>query len=85
VTYFNDPYECAADVDALVIATEWEQFRALDLERLKNTMACPVIVDLRNVYRPDEMAKLGFIYESVGRGGAPKAGLGVVRAKDAAE
>ena len=54
----------------MVIATEWEQFRALDLERLKEIMACPVIVDLRNIYRPAEMAKLGFIYESIGRGGA---------------
>jgi len=70
VTYFNDPYDCADEVDALVIATEWEQFRALDLERLKEIMACPVIVDLRNIYRPAEMAKLGFIYESIGRGGA---------------
>jgi UDPglucose 6-dehydrogenase len=70
VTYFNDPYACAMGVDALVIATEWEQFRALDLPRLKEIMACPVIVDLRNVYRPAEMTKLGFIYESIGRGGA---------------
>ena len=70
VAYFNDPYACATGVDALVIATEWEQFRALDLPRLKEIMACPVIVDLRNVYRPAEMTKLGFIYESIGRGGA---------------
>ena len=74
VAYFNDPYECAAEADALVIATEWEQFRALDLERLKDTMACPVVVDLRNIYRPAEMEKLGFIYESIGRGGAKRAG-----------
>ena len=79
-------------VDALVIATEWEQFRALDLPRLKEIMACPVIVDLRNVYRPAEMTKLGFIYESIGRGGAktdnrmesptttpPKRAVGVTR------
>src|SRR6188768_2931078 len=44
VAYFNDPYDCVAGVDALVIVTEWEQFRALDLERLRDTMACPVIV-----------------------------------------
>jgi UDPglucose 6-dehydrogenase len=50
-----------------VIATEWAQFRALDLERLKHEMAQPVVVDLRNIYRPDDMAALGFIYESVGR------------------
>jgi len=85
VTYLDDPYACAAGVDALVIATEWEQFRALDLERLKDTMACPVIVDLRNIYRPEEMAKLGFIYESIGRGGGSRTGLGVFRARDAAE
>ena len=70
VTYFSEPYECATGVDALVIATEWEQFRALDLPRLKEIMASPVVVDLRNVYRPAEMAKLGFVYESVGRPGA---------------
>jgi len=68
VAYFDDPYACAANADALVIVTEWEQFRALDLDRLKETMASPVIVDLRNIYRPDEMTRLGFIYDSVGRG-----------------
>jgi UDPglucose 6-dehydrogenase len=61
------PYQCAAGADALVIVTEWEQFRALDLERLKTVMTKPVIVDLRNIYRPEEMASHGFIYESVGR------------------
>ncbi|HWM46415.1 MAG TPA: UDP-glucose/GDP-mannose dehydrogenase family protein [Xanthobacteraceae bacterium] len=71
VVYFSDPYDCAADVDALVIMTEWEQFRALDLERLRDAMACPVIVDLRNIYRPDEMARHGFIYDSVGRTSSP--------------
>jgi UDPglucose 6-dehydrogenase len=67
VAYCEGPYACAENADALVIVTEWEQFRALDLERLKDTMAAPIVVDLRNVYRPDEMTKLGFIYESVGR------------------
>jgi UDPglucose 6-dehydrogenase len=51
----------------LVIVTEWEQFRALDFERLKTVMAQPVLVDLRNVYRPDEVARRGFLYEGVGR------------------
>ena len=59
--------------DALVIATEWEQFRALDLERLRDRMACPVVVDLRNVYRPDEMHRHGFAYACVGRSLAPPA------------
>jgi UDPglucose 6-dehydrogenase len=67
VAYCDNPYTCAAKADALVIVTEWEQFRALDMGRLKREMAQPVIVDLRNVYRPDEMAKHGFTYESVGR------------------
>jgi UDPglucose 6-dehydrogenase len=67
VTYCDSPYSCAAKADALVIVTEWEQFRALDLRRLKQQMAQPVIVDLRNIYRPEEMAEHGFVYESVGR------------------
>ena len=67
VTYCDSPYSCAAKADALVIVTEWEQFRALDMSRLKKEMAQPIIVDLRNVYRPDEIAKHGFIYESIGR------------------
>jgi UDPglucose 6-dehydrogenase len=67
VTFCDSPYSCAAKADALVIVTEWEQFRALDMRRLKKEMARPVIVDLRNVYRPDEMVKHGFTYESVGR------------------
>ena len=67
ITYCDSPYSCAAKADALVIVTEWEQFRALDLARLKAEMTRPVIVDLRNIYRPDEMAEHGFIYDSVGR------------------
>jgi UDPglucose 6-dehydrogenase len=67
VTYCEGAYECAEGVDALVIATEWEQFRALDLVRLREAMAAPIIVDLRNIYRPDEMERLGFMYESIGR------------------
>jgi UDPglucose 6-dehydrogenase len=67
VTYCDGPYSCAEGADALVIVTEWEQFRALDLPRLKREMACPVIVDLRNIYRADEVIGHGFRYESVGR------------------
>jgi UDPglucose 6-dehydrogenase len=67
VTYCEDAYECAESADALVIATEWEQFRALDLDRLRDLMAHPIIVDLRNVYRPEEMLRHGFAYSSVGR------------------
>ncbi len=69
VTFCNDAYACAEDASALVIVTEWEQFRALDFGRLKGVMARPVLVDLRNIYRAEEMARHGFVYESVGRGG----------------
>jgi UDPglucose 6-dehydrogenase len=67
VDYCESAYDCVEAADALVIATEWEQFRALDLERLRNLMACPVVVDLRNIYRPDEMQRRGFAYACVGR------------------
>jgi UDPglucose 6-dehydrogenase len=68
IEYCDDPYACARGADALVVVTEWVQYRTLDLERLKREMAHPVVVDLRNIYRPDDMAALGFAYESVGRG-----------------
>jgi UDPglucose 6-dehydrogenase len=67
VAFADGPYACAEGADALVIVTEWEQFRALDLDRLKSAMKQPVLIDLRNVYRPGEMAELGFVYDSVGR------------------
>jgi UDPglucose 6-dehydrogenase len=67
VTFCRDAYECAEGASALVIVTEWEQFRALDFERLKGVMEKPVLVDLRNIYRLEEAARAGFAYESVGR------------------
>ena len=67
ITYCTDAYDCAEAADALVIATEWEQFRALDLDRLRDLMACPVVVDLRNIYEPDDMNRRGFAYACVGR------------------
>jgi len=67
VTYCRDPYDCVEEADAVVIVTEWEQFRALDLERVRDLMVCPVMVDLRNVYSPEDMKKYGFAYTSVGR------------------
>ena len=60
-------YEAAAGADGLVLMTEWNQFRNLDLERIKSSMKAPVFVDLRNVYEPASMAALGFRYTSVGR------------------
>ncbi len=53
--------------DALVIITEWNAFRALDLKRIKAALRTPVVVDLRNIYRPQEMQALGFAYHGVGR------------------
>jgi len=68
VTFCKDAYDCAAGASALVIVTEWEQFRALDFARLKAAMQRPVLVDLRNVYRPSEVLRHGFSYEGIGRG-----------------
>ena len=65
--FAKDPYEAATEADVLVIVTEWNEFRALDFRRLKAVMKEPVLVDLRNIYRPDEVAKHGFAYASVGR------------------
>ena len=70
ITYCEDAYDCAKGADALVIVTERVHFRALDLPRLKAAMAQPIVVDLRNIYRPAEMAEHGFDYHSVGRGDA---------------
>jgi UDPglucose 6-dehydrogenase len=67
VIYCEDAYECVDGADAAVIATEWEQFRALDLERVRDLMSCPVVVDLRNVYRSEEMKRYGFAYAGVGK------------------
>jgi UDPglucose 6-dehydrogenase len=68
VTFCGNEYDCAQGASALVIVTEWEQFRALDFARLKDAMAQPVLVDLRNIYRPDEALRHGFAYQGVGRG-----------------
>ena len=65
--YFDDAYDAVAGADALVILTEWNSYRALDLVRLKSLLRSPNIVDLRNIYRPDEMKQLGYIYTSLGR------------------
>ncbi len=67
LTYCNDAYEAASGADAVVIVTEWDAFRALDLPKLKAVMAAPVLVDLRNVYRRDDVEQAGFAYTAVGR------------------
>ncbi len=67
VTYCDSPYDAASGADALVILTEWNQFRALELGRLKGLLNQPLVIDLRNIYQPAQMAAAGFRYLSVGR------------------
>jgi UDPglucose 6-dehydrogenase len=67
IDYADSAYACIEGADALVIVTEWEPFRALDLDRVKSLMRKPVLIDLRNVYRLEDMARRGFTYVSVGR------------------
>ena len=68
VVFCRNAYEAAEGASAVAIVTEWDQFRALDFDRLKSTMAAPVLVDLRNIYRPEEVTRHGFSYSSIGRG-----------------
>ncbi|TPG48297.1 UDP-glucose dehydrogenase family protein [Sphingomonas glacialis] len=67
ITYCSDAYAAAQGADAVVIVTEWNIYRALDLKRLAATMAAPVMVDLRNVYPPSDAERAGFAYSSIGR------------------
>ena len=67
IEYGKDAYDAAKGADALVLVTEWNQFRRLDLQRIKELLKAPVFVDLRNVYDPDQMRRLGFRYCGVGR------------------
>ena len=67
VDYARDPYDCVTGADVAVLVTEWDAFRALDMDRVRGAMAKPVLVDLRNVYRPDEMVRRGIDYRSIGR------------------
>ena len=67
VEFRAGPYEAVEGADVVVIMTEWDQFRALDLDRVKSLMRQPMVVDLRNIYRPEEMRARGFQYVSVGR------------------
>ena len=67
IEYAEDAYDAARGCDALVIATEWNQFRNLEWDRMRAALKAPVVVDLRNVYDPRHMRDLGFTYSSVGR------------------
>ena len=68
--YCGDAYETMKGADALVLITEWNEFRALDLDRVKALLRQPVVIDLRNIYQPDEMIAAGLTYHSIGRPGA---------------
>jgi len=67
IKYCSGPYEACEGADAVVLMTEWNEYRALDLLRIKKALKAPVFVDLRNVYRASAMKQLGFEYHSVGR------------------
>ena len=70
VQYCQDAIDAARNADALVVITEWNEFRALSPAKLKDTMRGSVIVDLRNVYDPVAMRQVGFLYHSIGRAAA---------------
>jgi len=67
VHYCNDPYDAARDADCLVIVTEWEEFKKLDLARIRSLLKVPAIADGRNIFDPGKMKELGFIYQGIGR------------------
>lgn len=65
---FSDPYTMAEECDALIVVTEWNEFKQLDLERIRDIMRQPIIFDGRNIYDPDKMKQLDFRYRGLGRG-----------------
>ncbi|BCA63534.1 UDP-glucose 6-dehydrogenase [Sphingomonas sp. HMP9] len=67
VTFVDDPYEAVAGADVVVIVTEWDAYRALDLSRMAKTMRAPLMVDLRNVYARNEVNTAGLTYVGVGK------------------
>ena len=68
VEFSSDPYEMAKDSDALVVVTEWNEFKQLDLDKIKELLKTPVIYDGRNIYNPARMKEMGFTYQAIGRG-----------------
>ena len=67
VTYVDNPYEVFTDADAVVLLTEWNQYRALNLKEVMGRMKKPVFIDLRNVYEPNKLREMGFVYFGNGR------------------
>jgi UDPglucose 6-dehydrogenase len=82
VEFFDNPYAAAAGADAVVLVTEWDVLRALDLERLARTMAQPIFVDLRSVYPPEEVEQAGLRWYGIGR--APRSARGSARNEEVA-
>ena len=68
VKWVENPYEVANEASCIIILTDWQEFKELDLDKIKNAMKRPLIYDFRNIYNPDNMKKLGFEYYSIGRG-----------------
>jgi UDPglucose 6-dehydrogenase len=67
IHFVNDPYECVENADVLVVVTEWNEFRQIDLQKVKKQMKTPLLVDGRNIYNPEKTKELGFTYIGVGR------------------
>jgi UDPglucose 6-dehydrogenase len=67
IEYGKDPYDVCEKADLLIVVTEWNEFKQLDLEKIKKLMKTPVILDARNIYESKEVIKLGFIYQGIGR------------------
>ena len=67
VEYASSPYYAVQGADALLLVTEWNEFRNLDMRKVKELMSSPILIDGRNIYEPKEMAALGFMYTGVGR------------------
>ena len=84
IAYGANAYEVATGADALVIVTEWNEFKNLNFERLSSLMARPLILDGRNLYDPERLRRLGFEYHSVGRASAATVGPGVAAARKSA-
>jgi len=82
--YRSDPYEAMDGADALILVTEWNAFRALDLTRVKRLLRRPLVIDLRNIYKPEEMAAIGLAYHSIGRPSSPAGAEAAAPAAEAA-
>ena len=67
IEYCQDPYEAARGSDAIIIVTDWEEFKVLDRSELKQLLKRPIIIDGRNIYDPGMMKEMGFMYQSIGR------------------